>query len=112
MSEQQTTGDVTRLLQEWKAGDTAALNALFEIVNASLRGMAVRRLQREPFGCSLQITLLVDEVFAHLIRLKRAQPSDRRAFFACAAHVMRSTLVNAARKRLAKKRGGDMPRVE
>jgi RNA polymerase sigma factor (TIGR02999 family) len=47
-----------------------------------------------------------------LINLDQVDWQDRAHFFACSAQIMRRILLDAARKRLAAKRGGGSPRVD
>lgn len=88
---------------------TAALTgpALFERVYGELRGVAAARLMAERPGQTLSATALVHEVY---LRLFGADPGvsfeSRRQFFAAATESMRRILIEAARRRHARKRGG------
>ncbi len=73
---------------------------------AELKKMAHGKLASERAGMTINTTGLVHEVW---LRLEKSSPPawrDRPQFFAAAAEAMRRILVEAARKRLAAKRGG------
>lgn len=97
--------EVTALLKEWSDGDERALDRLIPLVYDQLRAIAHRRLQSEATGQTLQTTALVHEAYARLANAD-ASLRDRSHFFALAARTMRRILVDAARARLADKRGG------
>ncbi|MEO1085619.1 MAG: sigma-70 family RNA polymerase sigma factor [Acidobacteriota bacterium] len=100
---------MTKLLQGWQRGDSAARDALLPLVYSELY-----RLARAQAGGdrqqTLQPTALVHETF-----LKLASGSldfqDRVHFFAFSARVMRSVLVDHARAQQRQKRGGSFLRV-
>jgi RNA polymerase sigma factor (TIGR02999 family) len=60
---------------------------------------------------SLQTTALVNEAYMRLADYKRMQWQDRAHFFAVAAQAMRRILIDFARARRNRKRGGDAERV-
>ena len=57
----------------------------------------------------LQTTALVHEAYLRLVDAKGLACKDRTHFFALSAQVMRRILVDAARARIAAKRGGEAP---
>ncbi|MBM3744355.1 MAG: sigma-70 family RNA polymerase sigma factor [Acidobacteria bacterium] len=97
--------DVTGLLQAWSNGDEAALESLIPLVDAELRRIAARYLEREPPEASLQTTELVNEAYLRLIDARRVEWRDRAHFFAVCARLMRRILVDLARDRWSAKRG-------
>ena len=99
-------GEVTRLLIAWRAGDREALDRLIPLVYAELHRMAERHLRRERPGHTLQPTAIVNEVYLKLLGRQGSDWRDRAHFFAVAAQSMRRILVEHARHRDAKKRGG------
>jgi RNA polymerase sigma-70 factor, ECF subfamily len=103
--------EVTRLLQEFKAGDRSAVDRLFAAVYRELRNMAGKLFRREPQGNTLQPTALVHEAYVKLVDQTRADWQSRTHFFAVAAQAMRRILVDHARGRGALKRGGKQKRV-
>jgi RNA polymerase sigma factor (TIGR02999 family) len=101
---------VARLLQEWRAGDQDAYARLIPLVYAELRRVARGHLRREARGHSLQPTLLVHETYLRLVGAD-VDWQNRAHFVSVAANVMRRILVERARIRNARKRGGDDVRV-
>lgn len=109
--EESSPQEVTVLLQAWRAGDKAALEMLMPIVHGELRRLAHRYMVRERTDHTLQTTALVNEAYLRLIDLKRIEWQDRAHFFAIAANFMRRILVDFARARRYRKRGGDAQKV-
>jgi RNA polymerase sigma-70 factor, ECF subfamily len=98
--------DVTRLLQAWSDGDSAALDQLLPAVYRELHRQAERYMRAQSPGHTLQATALVHEAY---LRLAGGEPVDwksRAHFFGVAAKAMRWILVDHARARKASKRGG------
>ena len=85
---------------------TPELSELYD----ELRQLAGHRLQALPPGNTLQPTALVHEVWLRLDR-KAEDIESKRFFFAAAARAMRDILVEQARAKSRKKRGGDLERV-
>jgi RNA polymerase sigma-70 factor (ECF subfamily) len=71
-----------------------------------LRRVAGRYMNGERRGHTLQATGLVNEAYLRLIEVQQVQWQNRVHFFAMAARLMRRILVDAARARGYKKRGG------
>ena len=101
-----SSGEVTRLLAEWKLGGKDALARLFPLVYRELRRLAGHYLKGERTGHTLQPTALVHEAFLKLIGQDRADWQNRAQFMGVAAQVMRRILVDHARRRAASKRAG------
>ncbi len=104
--------EVTELLRAWGNGDAEALNRLTPAVYDELRRMAHGYVRQEGSENSLQATALVHEAYLKLVDARVAQWQDRAHFFAISARLMRRILVDAARTRVAAKRGGAAVRVE
>lgn len=102
---------VTGLLLKWGQGDEAALDRLIPLVYQELHQIAQRCMTGERAGHSLQATALVNEAYLRLIKTKDVAWNDRAHFLAVCARVMRRILVDHARARRYKKRGGDAARV-
>ena len=102
---------VTQLLLQWRGGDDSALDRLIPLVYRQLRTLARQCLRREREGHTLDTTGLVNEAYLRLVHSSRVQWQDRAHFFAVAAQLMRRVLVDEARKRLYRKRGGSYTRV-
>jgi RNA polymerase sigma factor (TIGR02999 family) len=103
--------EVTQLLADWRNGDQAALEKLMPIVYDELRRIAHRYMRRERPGHTLQTTALVNEAYLRLVGRREIEWQNRAHFFAVAAQVMRSLLVDYARGRKYAKRGGDRIQV-
>lgn len=103
--------EVTGLLLQWAEGDPDALRRLFPLVYGEVRRMAARQLDRERVDHTLNPTALVHELYLRLIDQRRTDWKNRAQFFGIAAQIMRRVLVDYARRRLARKRGGDMVRL-
>lgn len=94
------------MLFDWRAGDAAALERLIPLVHAELRRIAHRFMRKERAGHSLQTSALVNEAYLRLIDAKNVDWQNRAHFFAISASLMRRILVDSARERQARKRGG------
>lgn len=106
MGPRDASGDVTRLLVEWREGREDALERLMPVVYEQLRRLAGRQLRRERPDHTLQPTALISELYLLLVRQRAASWENRAHFFALAARLMRRVLVDHARSRDAGKRGG------
>ena len=103
--------DITALLLAWREGDQAALERLTPIVYDELHRLAGRYMRREQSGHTLQTTALLNEAYIRLVDSSRVQWQSRAHFYAVAAQLMRRVLVDFARRRGYKKRGGDWRQV-
>ena len=104
-------GTVTDLLQAWGAGDDGALERLVPLVEEELRRLARGYMARERQAHTLQVTALVNEAFLRLTDARRLAWQDRAHFLGIAARLMRRVLVDHARARGYRKRGGGAERV-
>jgi RNA polymerase sigma factor (TIGR02999 family) len=103
--------DVTRLLRAWTDGDETALERLTPLVEAELHRLARGYMKRERHGHTLQPTALLHEAFIRLTDARGIRWQDRAHFIAITARLMRRVLVDHARTRGYRKRGGDVQRV-
>ena len=108
---EESSGEITNLLRAWSAGDQAALDRLAERVYPELRRMARRYMKNERQANTLQSAGLVHDVYLRLVDVSRVEWRERAQFYAMAAQMMRRILVDAARARASKKRGGSAARV-
>jgi RNA polymerase sigma factor (TIGR02999 family) len=104
-------GRITDLLIAWHEGDARALDRLIPLVHDELRRLAHRHMRGERRGHQLQTTALVNEAYLRLVDSTRVRWQDRAHFFAVSAQLMRRILVDMARARLKRKRGGGVLRV-
>jgi RNA polymerase sigma-70 factor, ECF subfamily len=98
--------NATELLRAWSEGDEAALNELVPLVERELHRLARAYMHRERTGHTLQATALVNEVFLRLAHGSNPRWQDRAHFIGIAARLMRRVLVDHARSRGSRKRGG------
>jgi RNA polymerase sigma factor (TIGR02999 family) len=102
---------VTELLQAWSEGDQAALPQLVPLVYGELRRLARGYMYYERADHSLQATALVNEAYLRLVDVTRMHWQNRAHFFAMCARLMRRILVDHARSRRYRKRGGGARRT-
>jgi RNA polymerase sigma factor (TIGR02999 family) len=105
----QTFGEVTQLLENFREGDQEAFGRLFSLVYQELRRLAQAQLRSERTGDSMVATALVHEVFLRLVGQPATDWSGRERFFGIASRAMRQILIERARRRNARKRGGEQP---
>ncbi len=101
----------TEILKKARRGDRAASADLLEAVYDKLRLLAAAAMRRERRDHTLEATALVHEAYLKLIDETRVEWQDRAHFVSIAACAMRRILVEHARRRGARKRGGDRQRV-
>lgn len=98
--------DITRILEAAGRGDGPAAERLWAAVYAELHRIAERELRREGAGRTLSSTGLVHEAYFKLVDQDDVSWQDRGHFYAVACRAMRQVLVDRARQRRARKRGG------
>ena len=86
-------------------------NELFTLVYAELRRIAAREMRRERPGRTLQTTALVHEAYLRLLKDASLSFESRAHFLGIAARAMREILIEHARGRGARKRGGGAVRL-
>lgn len=96
----------TVLLQRMSDGDAEAGRELLPLLYDELRALAGRQFRGQRADHTLQPTALVNEAFVRLLGRSAGGWADRKHFFAVAATAMRQILVNHARDKAARKRGG------
>ena len=105
--------EVTRILSALEQGESQAAEQLFPLVYDELRRLAAQKLAQEKAGQTLQATDLVHEAYLRLVDGEQARGwKSRGHFFAACAEAMRHILVDRARRKRSRKRGGDRARVE
>ena len=101
---------VTELLAAYRNGDDKALERAFEMVYADLRRLASFQLGSGP-SATLNTTSLVNELYLKLVDRSRPSAADRAHFLALASRAMRQIIIDYARQRSTKKRGGDVDHI-
>src|SRR3954470_18151667 len=79
---------------------------------AELRGLAAALSRKLQPGQTLQPTALVHEAYLRLVKNQDPGWEGRRHFFGAAAQAMREILIEQARRKDSRKRGGGGRRVE
>ncbi len=105
------TAEVTQLLLAWRAGDAGALDRLIPLIHAELHRIAGGFMRKERVDHTLQTSALVNEAYLRLIDAQQVEWQNRAHFFALSASLMRRVLVDFARERQARKRGGSLEQV-
>jgi RNA polymerase sigma factor (TIGR02999 family) len=103
--------DVTRLLKAWSAGDEAALEKLVPLVYGELHRAARHYMAGERPEHTLQTTALINEAYLRLVDFQHISWQNRAQFFGICAQLMRRILVDFARSRHSRKRGGEAFRL-
>jgi len=103
--------EVTQILHAIEQGDPSAAEQLLPLVYDELRKLAAHRLAHQARGQTLQPTALVHEAYLRLVGDPEGSDWDSRGhFFAAAAEAMRRILVENARRKGRRKRGGGLTR--
>jgi RNA polymerase sigma factor (TIGR02999 family) len=93
---------IARLIGKLRLGSKDAAGQLVAIFYPELRRMARSRMRNERTPHTWQPTVLVNELYLELLKIKalnatEEHSSDREAFLGLAAHIMRRMLVHHAR---------------
>ncbi len=111
MDEDPKPTELTALLNRAVQGDQAAAETVFTEVYQELRRLAAIQRGRLRPTDTLPTAAVVNEAYLRLLGRQNLQWNDRHHFFCTAARAMRDILVEDARRRAAKKRGGSQHRV-
>jgi RNA polymerase sigma-70 factor (ECF subfamily) len=103
--------NVTKLLRAWRDGEDLALAELLPLVHQELRRIARCYMVGEKHGHTLQATALVNEAYLRLLGSQKVNWQNRAHFFAISAQLMRRILVDSARARGYRKRGGGVQKI-
>jgi RNA polymerase sigma factor (TIGR02999 family) len=102
---------LTRLIQRSRAGDAVACDALFAATYGDLRRIARARLRRGGRNTLLDTGSLVHESYLRFVGGGEVHIEDRVHFMRWVGRVMRSVIVDMARRRQAGRRGGGAAHV-
>lgn len=102
---------VTRLLKEYQEGREEALDDLFASVYDELYELARGQRRHWHGNNTLNTTALLHEAYLKLTDQTQTNWQSRAHFYATASKAMRHILINYARSRNRKKRGGDRPKI-
>lgn len=109
---EEQSAEITRLLELAGGGDGDASRRVFALLYDELRRLAAAQRARVRPGETLNTTAVVHEAFLKLVGREGASFQGRHHFFCTAARSMRDILVDEARRKMSRKRGGDLRRVE
>jgi len=97
---------LTELIHRAEKGDAEAADGLFAATYAELRKLARGRLRSGGRHTFLDTSSLVHESYLRFVGAGRLRLEDRVHFMRWAGRVMRSVIVDFARRRNAARRGG------
>ncbi|MDQ2777478.1 MAG: ECF-type sigma factor [Acidobacteriota bacterium] len=103
MTSDQTSLTVVSLMARFRAGDREAADQLFVVLYPELRSLAAMKMNAEGSQHSWQPSLLVNELYLQLIKVRSlpapesAARSEREHFLQFAGHVMRHLLIDHSR---------------
>jgi RNA polymerase sigma factor (TIGR02999 family) len=97
-----TSDTVARLMANFRMGDKAATDQLVELLYPELRKLAAAKMSGERTEHTWQPTLLVNELYLALVKIKALgiggnADQEKAAFLGLAGHVMKHLLIDHAR---------------
>jgi len=98
---------IGRLIGTAEAGDGTAADELFAALYQELHRIAERQLHQGGPELTLGTTTLLHEAYLNIAGREGVEFATRGQFLAYAARAMRGLMVDYARRRQAKKRGGE-----
>ena len=111
MDRDEKSQDVTGWLADWGRGNAQAGERLAEAMYPELRKLAARFLERERAGHTLEPQGLIHELWLRLVGGDPVAFQNRAHFLALSAQTMRRILIDHARGKRRKKRGGPQQQV-
>jgi RNA polymerase sigma factor (TIGR02999 family) len=99
---------IGQLIRTAETGDRAAATELFSALYRELHGIAERELRRSGAELTLGTTTLLHEAYLNISGREGVAFASRGQFLAYAARAMRGLTIDYARRRRAKKRGGEL----
>ena len=103
--------DISVLLHQISAGDSSGYERLFPLILSELRSLAAVQLREERPDHTLQPTALVNEAYMRMVDLDSMTWRGRAHFMAAAAGIMRRILIDHARTKGRRKRGGGWQKI-
>ena len=103
--------EITILLHRWNQGDRQAFDRLVGRLHETLRQLAHGALMKEYRGSGLETAELLNEAYILLVDKQKIPWQNRAHFFNVAAQAMRWYLLDEARRRHSRRRGGDQVAV-
>jgi RNA polymerase sigma factor (TIGR02999 family) len=103
MNGESAAPSVSQLMAAFRQGDQDAANRLVEMFYPQLRRIAAAQMRHEATGHSWHPTLLVNELYLELLKIKALQPAEgdeqqeKAAFFGLASLLMKRLLIQHTR---------------
>ena len=94
---------VARLMADFRKGDKAAANQLVELLYPELRRLAAAKMAGERTEHTWQPTVLVNELYLALVKIKalggsgQGSDQEKAAFLGLAGHLMKRLLIEHSR---------------
>jgi RNA polymerase sigma factor (TIGR02999 family) len=95
------------VLTDLRSGSRESLDRLVPVLYQELRAIARQRLASQPPGATLQTTALVHEAWLKIVDQSEASVRDRAHFLALASLAMRHLLIDRAKSKASRRRGGE-----
>jgi RNA polymerase sigma factor (TIGR02999 family) len=103
--------ELTEYFAAYQAGDRGAFDRIFAALYPELTRLARARLRAGQRMTMVDTSALVHECYLRFLNSGQVLVENRAHFFAYSARVMRSVIVDCARKRQAEQRGGGLDKV-
>lgn len=97
---------VTQLLKRLKSGEDGVYDKLYPLIYEELRQLSYAQMSRQADDHTLSETELLHETYLKMIDQSQIDFKDKSHFMAIASRCMRQILIDYARKKHARKRGG------
>ncbi|MDZ7658794.1 sigma-70 family RNA polymerase sigma factor [Fodinibius sp.] len=101
-----SSSEITELLLKLKKGENGIYDKIYPLIYKDLKKLAYSHMSSQSNGHTLSETALVHETYLKMIEQSEIDFTDRSHFLAIASRCMRQILIDYARKKHAKKRGG------
>jgi RNA polymerase sigma factor (TIGR02999 family) len=94
---------VAELMAAFRQGDKTAANRLVELLYPELRRLAASKMKQERAGHTWQPTLLVNELYLAMVRIRAlggnsgGDEQEKAAFLGLAGHLMKRLLIDHSR---------------
>jgi RNA polymerase sigma factor (TIGR02999 family) len=98
--------DITQLLVRISKGENNLYDKLYPLIYEEMQQLAFRQMMRQRPDHTLSKTELVHETYLKMIDQTKVNFNNKNHFLAIASRCMRQILIDYARKKHAKKRGG------
>jgi RNA polymerase sigma factor (TIGR02999 family) len=109
--------EIRSLMSRFRAGDRAAADALIDHFYPELRRIAAARMRTERLEHTWTPTVLVNELYLELVKIKALRASnedvgERDAFLSLAGHIMRRLLIHHSRPMYRRARKVEVDELE